>query len=121
MEKAKEDIVGLEHYRRRFILFKDWKDSFQSGMADIILPVPLFVQPNLKENYIARHTKYTWDVMMEALKHMDHEKYAAAVDFFENNGCYSPCNIMIMRKEILDEYCSWMFPIIFQVAGRRAF
>ena len=50
--------------------------------------------------------------------HMDHEKYASAVDFFGNNGCYSPCNMMIMRKEILDEYCSWMFPIIFQVAGK---
>lgn len=117
-KNAKEDIVGLEHYRRRFILTGNWKEKFENEMVDILLPVPLYVSPSLKENYIARHTKCTWDAMMEALKHMDYEKYEAAKDFFENTGCYSPCNMMIMRKAVLDEFCSWLFPVIFQVAGK---
>ncbi len=41
-----------------------------------------------------------------------------AEDFFENNGCYSPCNMLIAKKEVLDELCTWLFPILFKVTDK---
>lgn len=48
---AKEEIVGLEHYRRHFILPPNWMKIMQDNEIDVILPVPLYVLPNLGENY----------------------------------------------------------------------
>ena len=39
----------------------------------------------------------------------------AAQEFFSTTGCYSPCNMLIARKEVFDDLCSWMFPILFEV------
>ena len=44
------------------------------------------------------------------------EEYRLAKAFFTQN-LYSPCNMFIMRKPVLDALCSWLFPIIDQVAA----
>lgn len=111
-KNATEDIVGLVHYRRHFILPDDWKQRMLSEQIDVILPVPLFVAPSLEENYKNRHVASDWDYMMEYLKCKDDGTYRVAQKFFAQ-GLYSPCNMFIMRKDILNELCEWMFPILF--------
>ena len=115
---ACEDVVGLVHYRRHFKLLEDWFRRFMDGKIDVILPVPLFVAPSLQENYKFRHVGEVWDCMMDMLKAKSHEEYSAAKTFFETNGLYSPCNMIIARKEVLDRYCEWVFPILFDVVGK---
>jgi hypothetical protein len=117
-KNAKEDVVGIEHYRRRFILPDGWENVIRSGAVDVILPVPLFVNPNVRENYCGRHTSFTWDAMMEVLSEMYPEYVEEAKQVFEKSGCYCPCNMLIARKEIFDEMCSWLFPILFTVMER---
>jgi len=113
---ASEDVIGLVHYRRHFVLPKGWEACFEK--ADVILPVPLFVYPSLKENYVSRHTLKTWNLMMEALAGMHGSMLESARDFFENNGFYSPCNMFIMKREILNDFCEWLFPVLFYVSDR---
>ncbi len=43
------------------------------------------------------------------------EEYKEAERIFNGN-LYSPCNMLIARKEVLDRLCEWMFPILFAVA-----
>jgi len=110
---AKEDIVGLEHYRRHFILQDDWADKMLSNQVDVVLPVPLYVAPSLEENYKERHTPDDWEYMMQCLQELYPDYYETAKVFFNKN-LYSPCNMFIMKKEVLDEFCLWLFPILFR-------
>lgn len=112
---AGEDIIGMVHYRRHFILPEDWVARMQENDVDVILPVPLYVAPNLEENYKARHDPTDWDYMMTCLKKRSIQECNEADEFFQK-GLYSPCNMFIMRKTVLDALCEWLFPILFAVA-----
>lgn len=112
---AEEEIVGLVHYRRHFILPEDWVLRMEQNQVDVILPIPLYVAPSLAGNFKERHDPSDWDYMMEFLKERDEEEYREASGFFEKN-LYSPCNMFIMRRSVLDGLCQWLFPILFAVA-----
>ncbi len=112
---AREDIIGLVHYRRHFILPEDWNIRMQIHGVDVILPVPLYVAPSLEENYKKRHDPSDWDYMMHYLKERNEQEYEDAKNFFKSN-LYSPCNMFIMRRDVLNELCCWLFPILFAVA-----
>lgn len=115
-KNAKEDIIGLEHYRRHFLCPPDWIEKIEYNHIDVILPTPLYVAPNLAQNYRDRHVASDWEFMMNYLKMLYPEDYDAAVSFFETTNLYSPCNMFIMKKYILDDVCKWMFPILFACA-----
>ncbi len=115
-KNAEEDIVGMVHYRRHFILPEDWIERMRRNEVDVILPVPLYVAPSVGDNYRERHDPSDWEYMMQYLKENHGGEYSYAEDFFAKN-LYSPCNMFIMRKEVLDELCTWLFPILFQAAG----
>lgn len=108
---AKEDVIGLSHYRRHFILPENWQEIMVFHNIDVILPVPTFVAPSIDENYRERHDPYDWDYLLEYLQEKLPEDYEVARKVFSGN-LYSPCNMFIMRREILNEVCSWMFPIL---------
>lgn len=108
---AKEDIIGLVHYRRHFILPEDWIERMVRYNIDVILPIPLYVAPSVAENYRTRHIPDVWDQMMDCLKQHNLSEYKQAKIVFGNN-LYSPCNMFIMRKNVLDTLCKWMYPII---------
>jgi len=115
-KNAKEDIVGLVHYRRHFILPQDWQERMCSNNIDVILPVPLYVNPSLEDNYRFRHVESNWDNMLKYLSANSVDDYYRASSFFKESSLYSPCNMFIMKREVLDDLCSWMFPILFYVA-----
>ncbi len=112
---AKEDIIGLEHWRRRFILPENWIDVMQSNDIDVIFPVPLCVMPSLLENYKFRHDANVWDECMDIFKKYHPEDYDGAIRFFANCNLYSPCNMIIAKREVLLEYCEWLFPVLLEL------
>lgn len=114
-KNAGQDIVGLEHYRRHFLLQEDWYQKMKENDIDVVLPAPLYVAPSLAQNYRDRHVASDWDFMMDYLKRIYPKDYKEAVTFFDTN-LYSPCNMFIMKKEILDKLCTWLFPILFVCA-----
>lgn len=114
-KNAKEDVVGLSHYRRHFIMPDKWQNRMLQNNVDVILPVPLYVTLSIKDNYCDRHIPEVWECMMDYLREYFPEDFSLAESFFSNNGLYSPCNMFVMKKEILNQLCSWMFPILFAV------
>lgn len=113
---ATEDIVGLVHYRRHFMLPSDWKERMLCHNIDVILPLPLYVSPSIDGNYRNRHVASNWDYMLEYLRDADAKDYESALEFFQGTALYSPCNMFIMKREVLDDLCSWLFPILMAVA-----
>lgn len=110
-KNAQQDVVGLVHYRRHFLLNENWLEWMHYNHIDVLLPVPLYVAPSIEQNYRNRHDAADWDYMMEYLRQNDPRDYEAAKQFFQS-GLYSPCNMFIMRKEVLDDFCGWLFPIL---------
>lgn len=113
---ATEDVVGLVHYRRHFMLPRDWVARMENYDIDVILPLPLYVAPSIEGNFKSRHTEVVWDNMLSILKEQDNKEEASS--FFKETALYSPCNMFVMRKEILDDLCEWLFPIIFELAEK---
>lgn len=114
-KNAKEDYLGLVHYRRHFLLPDNWVQRVEQNHIDVILPVPLYVGPNLEDNFKSRHIPSDWEYLMKYFKEKFPDEYDFAQDVFHGN-LYSPCNMFIMRKEVLNDLCSWMFPILDEVA-----
>ncbi|MBR5765764.1 MAG: DUF4422 domain-containing protein [Lachnospiraceae bacterium] len=112
------DFAGLEHWRRRFLLPNDWIDIIEQDGIDVILPVPLCVMPSLEENYKGRHIPGVWDEAMRIIGELHTDEHVSAVDYFKENRLYSPCNMLIARREVLDDYCSWVFPILLELNDR---
>lgn len=110
-KNATEDIVGLVHYRRHFLLPENWQICMDENSIDVILPVPLYVEPSLESNYKSRHDGSDLDYLFEYVRQQDEAEYRNMKFFFEN-GLYSPCNMFIMRKAVLSDLCSWMFPLL---------
>lgn len=114
-KNAREDYVGLVHYRRHFLLPDNWPERMEANRVDVILPVPLYVAPSIAENYKERHTASDWEYLMAYFEKELAEEYETVKQFFDGN-LYSPCNMLIARKPVLDALCEWMFPILFAVA-----
>ena len=115
-KNAPQDVVGLVHYRRHFILPEDWQARMDAAGIDVILPLPLYVTPTLEENYKSRHDPTDLDFMMDYVKVNLPKDYEGMKEFWKQN-LYSPCNMFIMKKEILSDLCRWMFPILEAVAA----
>ena len=120
-KNAGQEIVGLEHYRRHFLMGERWLSEMRDRKIDVILPTPLYVAPSIAGNYRERHVASDWDFMMDYMRRIYPEYYIEACRFFETN-LYSPCNMFIMKKKVLDDLCVWLFPILFICAehgGKR--
>ncbi len=113
---CKEDIIGLCHYRRHFILPANWKEIMEDNEIDVILPVPTVVVPNIIENYKERHDVTDWEFLMAYLKHNNSVDFEMATEVFQES-LYSPCNMFIAKREIIKQLCEWMFPILAAVEG----
>lgn len=119
---ASNDIIGLSHYRRHFILPDDWVSRMETEQIDVILPVPAYIAPSISENYKERHDASDWEYLMEYLKIYYPDDYKLAEQVFSGN-LYLTCNMLIARKSVLNELCEWLFPILDAAAshgGKKA-
>ena len=62
-----------------------------------------------------RHEPKPYTDMLAVLKKREPDEYDAALSFF-SQGLYSPCNMLIAKKDVYNRLCEWMFPILLEVA-----
>lgn len=113
------DWVGVCHYRRHFELTERDIISIENSEYDVVLPVPLINIPNVSAIYKKDHNVKDWDCMMDVLRQMYPEYYATAEMAFQDIYYYG-YNMMIARKKIFDSYCSWLFPLLFEIEKRNS-
>lgn len=109
-DKAK--YVGLSHYRRRFQIDEQGADMLVQSDVDVVLTVPVINLPNVKTQYQKDHDARDWDIMIQAIQEFAPE-YMETADLVQNGIYYYAYNMFIARKEILNTFCSWLFPILF--------
>ena len=124
------DYIGLAHYRRHFSnkksLPKDIKGRIDSVLqfneaekilerTDIILPKKrnYFIE-NLYSHY--KHTMYVEPLdETRAIIEEKYLEYLKEFDKLHKRTSAHMFNMFIMKKEIFDQYCKWLFDILFEL------
>ena len=110
-KNTSSQYAGLCHYRRHFELNEDLLDPLCKSKVDVAVTVPILNFPSVKEVYRQDHVKQDWEIMMEAIRILQ-PKYQKAAEEVEKGIYYYGYNMFFARKEIVDDYCSWLFPIL---------
>lgn len=127
------EYIGLAHYRRHFSnskkLPKGVNERIKSALnykdaekilenTDIILPKKRnYYIENLYNHYKNTHHIETLDETRKILE----EKYPEYLEEFDKLYTRKNAhmfNMFIMKKDILDEYCTWVFDILFELERR---
>ncbi|MGN0620888.1 MAG: DUF4422 domain-containing protein [Porcipelethomonas sp.] len=123
------DYIGLAHYRRHFSMSKKEKDPFGNVLnseeaAEILSRYPLIV-PKKRKYYIETlyshyaHTHYAehLDVTKEIIAQKYPEYLKSCCKVYDQTYGHM-FNMMIMRKDLFDSYCEWLFDILFELEKR---
>lgn len=135
-KNLKADYIGLVHYRRHFTFSKRinrlcHKDKFrfiasQKQIEEALHDCPVIV-PNKRKYYIETmeshflHLPYTFERDYCVLKQVIQEISPDYFDSFEtvmNRTSAHMFNMFVMRCDLFNEYCEWLFPIIFETDRR---
>ena len=122
------DYVGLAHYRRHFrgIAGKDKWDCILTearaeellNTADVLLPRRRnYYIESVYSQYVHAHPAEPLDLALD-LAAACGENYAKAAARLKQRSWTHIFNMFIMKREILDGYCQWLFPILFEVERR---
>lgn len=122
------DYLGLCHYRRHFrgkpggdkwdcILTASQAEELLKD-ADVLLPKRrnYYIETSYSQ-YIHAHPAEGLDLAF-ALAAAQGKAYEQAVETAKRRTWVHIYNMFIMKREILDDYCQWLFDILFQVEAR---
>lgn len=123
------NYVGLAHYRRHFSLKKKSKNKFDNVLTlkeaeellkntDVILPKKRnYIIETLYNHY--KHTMYVepLDETRNVIKKL-YPDYLDEFDKLKTRRSAHMLNMFIMKKEIFDGYCKWLFDILFELEKR---
>lgn len=119
-KNARADYVGLVHYRRHFKGAGE-RDTLTGEEAVRLLEQAPVILPK-KRNYvietIGSHYGHTFspdhlDVLREAIAEQAPD-YVAAFDANMQKTSAHMFNMFVMRRDVLDAYLTWLFPILQQ-------
>ncbi len=105
-----ERYVGLSHYRRRFDISSYDIEKICSSDIDVIITTPEINVPSVRFMYEKNHPSDDWTVLENAVEQLCRE-YKDDIDRVAQGRMYIPYNMTIMRRDCLDRYCEWAFPI----------
>jgi hypothetical protein len=123
------EYLGLAHYRRHFAkrgfltekkarVFS--KKDFENALAkaDVLLPRPrnYYIETNY-DQYVHAHHKEDLDRTLDILT----ERYPEYVPAFERSMKRTTghrFNMFVMKRSLADQYCQWLFDILFELEKR---
>lgn len=127
------DYIGLSHYRRHFAyskrIPKDEEGKFEvllnKEQIEKILENTDIVLPKKRNYYIENlynHYKHTMHVepLDETRKIIEEQcpEYLMEFDKLHKRTSAHMFNMFIMKKDIFNEYCEWLFDILFELEKR---
>lgn len=123
------DYIGLVHYRRHFCYKKKSSDPFDnilnaSEVQELLIKYDVIV-PTKRHYYIETlyshyaHTHYASQLdETRKIIYEQYPEYLVDYDKVVKRTWGYMFNMMIMRRDILSSYCSWLFPILFELEKR---
>ena len=127
------DYIGLSHYRRHFSVTKKLPKDIDRRIDKVlkydevekILEKTDIILPKKRKYYIENlysHYKNTLhieplDKAGEVIKEK-YPEYSKEFELLKKRTSAHMFNMFIMKKELLDEYCRWLFDILFELEKR---
>jgi len=120
------DYVGINHYRRYFKSALNSNSYLQKteilyllNHYDIITANPFYCDDMNMKQFLCNdvHMKefdFIFNCMTEIFEKSNPNDKQAFHFVFDGNMMF-PCNMMIMKKELFNEYCSWLFPKVLEM------
>ena len=127
------DYIGLVHYRRHFtknvkipneekerfeiVLTKEQANNILNN-CDVILPKKRkYYIENIYDHY--KHTLYVepLDITRDIIKEK-YPEYLNEFDKLHKRTSAHMFNMFIMKKDILNDYCNWLFDILYELEKR---
>lgn len=130
-KNLKVDYIGLVHYRRYFTRhnFRNCekkkrdilsKKDFENILKDVDIIVPdkrkYYIETN-RSHYNHAHYKKDLDETENIIKEI-YPEYSMAFNKVMNRTWGHMFNMFVMRKDYFDEYCDWLFTILFELEKR---
>lgn len=123
------DYIGLVHYRRHFCMKKKGSNIFDEvlsyeelkpylGKIKVFTPnkrryVIETLYSHYKHTHYSHHLDETRNIIL-----VKYPNYVKSFDAVVKHRYGYMFNMMIMEKAYLDEYCTWLFDILFELAKR---
>lgn len=133
-KNSKEPVVGLCHYRRFFTsgacklmnLFTGKKKISLSekkilkilNKNDIIMHNRTFLKDTVRIQYSENHDGSQLDSVGDIIKEY-YPDYYSDFEKVMNRHFVHFLNMFIMRKELMDEYCEWIFGVLFKLESQN--
>lgn len=115
------DIVGLEHYRRQFLygnyILNKKKVDILLKDNDILVPHKVNLVQSIYHNYVKQHGEKELLEVEDIIKHK-YPEYINAFNRLKKTNKIYICNMFIAKKKFVDNYCQWLFDILFELEKR---
>lgn len=123
------DYMGLAHYRRHFSLSKKSDDPFKNILTSdeiqelsekysVILPKKRkYYIETLYSHYAHTHYAEHLDITKQIIREKYPDYLASCEKVYKQTNGFM-FNMMIMRKDLFDNYCNWLFDILFELENR---
>lgn len=127
-KNLKADFIGLVHYRRYFSIDYN-KDKFARIMTnvqaqnickdyDVIVPKKRhYYIETLYSHYAHTHDAKHLDITREIIAHQCPE-YIPFFDKIMKRTWAHMFNMIVMKREVLDSYCTWLYKILFDLESK---
>lgn len=108
---CKAEYCGFAQYRRILMLSEEDLSRLAANDVDVVLPYPLLYEPDIN----AHHQRYIkdadWTALLKAIRELQ-PQYADAVHEILAQKYMFNYNVILAKRKVLDDYCSWLFPIL---------
>lgn len=117
------DYISIEHYRRFFLdrwllePISQRKILKMLEKYDMLETVDYSYCPSVYAYYSKAHFEDDLSVIRSIISEK-HPEYLASYDEVMNGNRAAQCNMIVMKKEQFDQYCEWLFSILFECEER---
>lgn len=125
------DYAGLVHYRRFFtkreryrnaykreeiLLQKDWERLLTEYPVIVSDKRNYFIETN-RSHYNHAHPRQGLDITEQIIRE-EYPEYSKAFDLVMNRTWAHMFNMFVMRRDVFDSYCTWLFSVLFELEKR---
>ena len=116
-KNSRADYLGICHYRRVWVALDKVVIKLRMTDVEAVLPLPTLAEHSVYEDYLLKHIPAVWRTMMDVLQEQSPEYYEVAKHIFQGKIFYAS-NMCILHRDVLNDLCKWMFPIVMEIENR---
>lgn len=105
------DYIGLCHYRRYFDMTNE-ELSKAINSCDILLAKPLTLPTSVYNELVYWTCLEDTTIFIDSLLSLFPEYKEDVISYYFMGNKFSQCNMMLMSKEMFDDYCNFIFPVL---------